>query len=382
MISYNKQSISKKDITFVSKVLKQDIITRGNTVLNFEKKISKLVKSKYSVSFNSASSGLTAACFALDLKKNDLVWTVPNTFVASASCALHFSAKIDFVDIDKFYKNISIDELEKKLAISKKKNKLPKLLITVHFGGQAPNQNRIFNLSRKYGFKIIEDASHSFGGSRKNEPIGSCKWADMTISSFHPVKIITTGEGGVACTNSKLLFERLKIYRNNGIVRDYKYLKNKSLDKFYYEQQFLGHNFHMSDINAALGISQISKIKIFIKKREQIFKYYNKHLNENNLLLPKIEKENRSTHHLYIVNLKNEINREKIFKHMYKKGINLNVHYIPVHLHPYYFKKGFRMGNFPVSEWHYKTAISLPIYYDLSFKQIDIIIKEINKVSK
>ena len=230
MISYNKQSISKKDITFVSKVLKQDIITRGNTVLNFEKKISKLVKSKYSVSFNSASSGLTAACFALDLKKNDLVWTVPNTFVASASCALHFSAKIDFVDIDKFYKNISIDELEKKLAISKKKNKLPKLLITVHFGGQAPNQNRIFNLSRKYGFKIIEDASHSFGGSRKNEPIGSCKWADMTISSFHPVKTITTGEGGVACTNSKLLFERLKIYRNNGIVRDYKYWKHRYLE--------------------------------------------------------------------------------------------------------------------------------------------------------
>ena len=258
MISYNRQSISIDDIKSVSRALKENLITRGGIVSSFENKISNFVNSKHAVTFNSASSALTAACFSLNINKNDIVWTVPNSFVSTASCALHFSARIDFVDIERNFKNISLEHLEEKLKKAKKANKLPKLLIPVHFAGQPTEQEKIFKLSKKFGFKIIEDASHSFGASRDNEPVGSCKWSDIVISSFHPVKTITTGEGGVACTNDKKLCQRLKIYRNNGIIRDQKLIKKNS-NLFYYEQKFLGHNFHMPDINAALGISQLKE---------------------------------------------------------------------------------------------------------------------------
>jgi dTDP-4-amino-4,6-dideoxygalactose transaminase len=380
MLYYNKQSISDIDIRYVSRALKKNILTRGQLNVEFEKNICEKTKSNYSVSFNSASSALTAACFALGLKKDDLVWTVPNTFVSTASCALHFSAKIDFVDIDNKYKIMCVDKLEEKLIRSEKIKKLPKILIPVHYAGQATNQEKIFKLSKKYGFKVLEDASHSFGGMRDSEPVGSCKWSDIVVSSFHPVKTITTGEGGVACTNSKELDFRLQIYRNNGIIRDYRFLKKKTKEKFYYEQQCLGHNFHLPDINAALGISQLKRLKKFINKRKKIFNYYNKNINNKNLILPSIDEKNNSTHHLYVCNLKNGIDRKKVLSYFYKNKITLNVLYIPVHLHPIYYKKGFRKGDYPNSEWHYNTSVALPIYYDLSKKNLDKIINLLNKI--
>ena len=380
MIFYNRQSIAGNDIKAVNKVLKSDIITRGNIVSKFEKKLSKFTGSKFGVTFNSASSALTGACFAIGLKKNDIVWTVPNSFVASASAARHFSSKIDFVDIDRIDKNISVIELEKKLLKAKKNKTLPRILITVHFGGQPPDQAKIYNLSKEYKFFIIEDASHSLGGFRDKEKVGSCKWSDIVVTSFHPVKTITTGEGGIALSNNKTFIDRLKIYRNNGITRNFKSFKRKNRDHFYYEQQFLGHNYHMSDINAALGISQLKRIKQFIKKRNQIFNYYNNNLKTDKIILPKINKKNKSTHHLYVINLKNKKNRKKIFLEMKKKGVILNVHYIPIHLHPYYYDLGFRKGNFPNSEWHYETSISLPIFVDLSLKNLKKIVRELNYI--
>ena len=381
MLYYNKQSISLSDIKSVTKALKKDLITRGNLSIEFEKKISYFVNSKFAVSFNSASSALTASCFALGLKKNDLVWTVPNTFVSTASCALHFSAEIDFVDIEKKYKNICVSSLEEKLISAKKKNKLPKVIITVHYGGQPPEQEKIFNMSKKYGFKIIEDASHSLGASRKKQLVGSCKWSDIVVSSFHPVKTITTGEGGIAFSNNFNFDHKLRLYRNNGIERDSRYLKKKTNEKFYYEQHFLGHNFHMPDINASLGISQLKRIKKLIDKRKKIFNYYNKYLNDHNLILPSINKFNNSSYHLYVCNLKNNISRKKIFNFFLKKKIALNVLYIPIHLHPLYFKKGFKLGDFPNSEWHYNTSISLPVFYDLKINDVKKVIRILNNIS-
>ena len=381
MISYNRQSISIDDIKSVSRALKENLITRGGIVSSFENKISNFVNSKHAVTFNSASSALTAACFSLNINKNDIVWTVPNSFVSTASCALHFSARIDFVDIERNFKNISLEHLEEKLKKAKKANKLPKLLIPVHFAGQPTEQEKIFKLSKKFGFKIIEDASHSFGASRDNEPVGSCKWSDIVISSFHPVKTITTGEGGVACTNDKKLCQRLKIYRNNGIIRDQKLIKKNS-NLFYYEQKFLGHNFHMPDINAALGISQLKRINRFIGRRKKIFDYYNKYLDNQNLILPNINKKNQSSYHLYNLNVKNNSERKKIYEKFKKKGIILNTHYIPIHFHPIYKKKGFKIGDFPNSEWHYKSSFSLPIFYDLKKKNLEMIISTFNNIYK
>ena len=382
MIYYNRQSIISSDIRSVNKVLKSDIITRGKVVSEFEKRVSSFVGSKFGVTFNSASSALTGSCFAIGLKKNDIVWTTPNSFVSSASAARHFSSKVDFVDICRKNKNISVVELEKKLIKAKKNKTLPKILITVHFGGQPPDQKKIHELLVKFNFFIIEDASHSLGGSKDKEKVGSCKWSDIVVTSFHPVKTITTGEGGIALSNNMKFIERLKMFRNNGITRNFKFFKKKIKDPFYYEQQFLGHNYHMSDINAALGLSQLKRIKKFIRKRKSIFDFYNKNLKTDKISLPKIDIKSKSTHHLYVINLKNKKNRKKIFMEMKKKGIILNVHYIPIHLHPYYYNLGFRKGDFPNSEWHYETSISLPIYFDLSLKNLKKIVKELNYITE
>ena len=373
MIPYSRQSVDKKDIASVVKILKSDFLTQGPKVEEFEKRISNLCKSKYVVASNSATSSLHIACLALNLKSKDIVWTVPNTFVASANCAINCGAEVDFVDIDAMTFNISISSLEKKLVTAKKKGKLPKILIPVHFAGQPTNQKKIWQLSKKYKFKIIEDASHSIGASYDNEPVGSCKWSDITIFSFHPVKIITTGEGGAGLTNNKFLYDKMKSLRTNGIVKDFKYLKFKKKLPWYYEHQSSGFNYRMNDISASLGISQIQKVKKFIKKRNQIAKLYKSYLRDLPLQFQKIESKINSSYHLFVIKFdlkQTKYSYFKIFKKLREKKYFVNLHYMPLHLSPFFKKKGFKVNQYPVAEKYAKTAISLPIYYDLKSKDV------------
>lgn len=368
MIPYSKQFISKEDIKNVNKVLQSKFLTQGKVIQDFEKKISRFVNSKFAVAVSSASAALHLSCLALNLRKGKTLWTVPNTFVASATCALHCGAKVDFVDIDENTSNLCIEKLKRKLEISKKKNCLPDILIPVHFAGQPTNQKEIFALSKKYRFKIIEDASHSLGSRHLKEKVGSCRWSDLTVFSFHPVKPITTAEGGIITTNNKKLFNKLNELRNLGISRDYKKLKVKS--KWYYELKSLGFNYRMNEIQASLGISQLKRINNFNKFRNKIAKIYFKNLKETSLLLPKIEETNYSSFHLFVVKFKKKMNYDKIYKKLINKKIGVNLHYLPVHLHPLFKKMGFRKGNFPISEKHAQRAFSIPIFYNM--KNIDI----------
>jgi UDP-4-amino-4,6-dideoxy-N-acetyl-beta-L-altrosamine transaminase len=373
VIPYSRQSVDKKDIASVVKILKSNFLTQGPKVEEFEKNISNLCRSKYVVASNSATSSLHIACLALNLKSKDIVWTVPNTFVASANCAINCGAEVDFVDIDAKTFNICISSLEKKLIDAKKKGKLPKILIPVHFAGQPTNQKKIWQLSKKYKFKIIEDASHSIGASFEDEPVGSCKWSDITVFSFHPVKIITTGEGGAGLTNNKLIYEKMKSLRTNGIVKDLKYLKFKKNLPWYYEHHSSGFNYRMNDISASLGISQLQKIKKFIKKRNQIAKLYKSYLQGLPLQFQKIDSKINSSYHLFVIQFdlkKTKYNYLKIFKKLREKKYFVNLHYMPLHLSPFFKKKGFKVNQYPVAEKYAKTAISLPIYYDLKLKDV------------
>ncbi len=370
MIPYSRQSIDTQDKKSVLKVLNSNFLTQGPKVEEFEKKINKFSGSKYAVAANSGSSALHIACLALDIKKGDLVWTVPNTFVASANCAINCGAKIDLVDIDKDTFNISIESLEKKLIEAKKRKNIPKVLIPVHLGGQPTQQRKIWRLSKKYGFKILEDASHSIGAKHHGIKVGSCKWSHITVFSFHPVKIITTAEGGVATTNSKSLEKKMRIFRDNGILR--------SLKNWRYKQIAPGFNYRMSDISAAIGISQLKKIKKFLKRRNEIAKYYKKLLKDLPIKVQKILPENYSSYHLFIIQL--DLNHfkfsyNKIFKLLRKKKYYVNLHYMPIHLSPYFKKIGFRKGQYPVSEKYGKTALSIPIYFGLRLNEIKKFIK-------
>ncbi len=383
MIPYSKQFISADDIKSVVKVLKSDFLTQGKQVPRFENKIKNFVGAKYAVAVSSASAALHISCIALGLKKNDILWSVPNTFVASASCGLHCGAKIDFVDIDEDTNNISIYELEKKLKKAKKYGKLPKVLIPVHFSGFPYEQDKVHKLSKKYNFKIIEDASHALGAKYRNINVGSCKWSDITVFSFHPVKPITSGEGGMITTNSKEQYKILSKLRTHGITKKFSELKKKMNTKWYYEQQLLGFNYRMSDIHASLGTSQLKKINVFLKHRNKIAKIYDKKLIHPLIVLPKKHKDHFSTYHLYVIKLKlNKIKKsyDFIFKKIQSKGIGINLHYLPVHLHPLFRKLGFKSGDFPNSEKYSSCAISIPIYFGIKIKDQEKIIKIIKNV--
>ena len=372
MIPYGRHSISREDIKNIKQVLKSNWLTQGPLVEKFEKKICKFVGAKYAVATNSASSALHISCLALGLKSNQYFWTVSNSFVASANCGLHCGAKVDFVDIDKNTWNISPELLKNKLFKIKDKKKVPKILIPVHFSGQSTEQEKIKKLSKKYNFKIIEDASHSLGGIYKGEKIGSCKWSDITVFSFHPVKTITTAEGGIAVTNDISVYKKLLKLRNNGITKNYLEYKKKIKSIWYYEQHSLGFNYRMNELEASLGITQLKRIKKFIKKRNLIAKRYMKLLKNLPLQLPIIKKYNYSTFHLFVVRLKSNLIKEysydKFFNKIRKSGIGINLHYLPIHLQPYFRKLGFKKNYLKNSEDYSKEAISLPIYNDLTLK--------------
>ncbi len=369
-LRYSTQTVTESDIKAVKKVLYSDWLTQGPQTALFENKIKKKINSKYAVAVNSGSSALLLACKALSLKKGDIFWTVPNTFVATANCGLLCDAKVDFVDIDPKTWNISLENLEKKLIEAKKKKILPKVLIVVHLAGLPANPKILFNLSKKYNFKIIEDASHSLGATYFSKKVGSCYWSDITVFSLHPVKIITTGEGGLCVTNNKKIYENLLLFKNNGITNNKKKFTFKNLGPWYYEQQTLGYNFRMSEIQAALGVSQLKKLDRFVKRRNQLAKIYLKNLKNFPLQMQKVDKNFTSTYHLFIIKLNdNKSNLHlKLFNFLRKNKIYVNLHYLPVHLHPFFKKKGFKNKNFPISENYSKSAMSIPIYPNLTKK--------------
>ena len=382
MIPYSRQNVTKEDIKEVNKVLKSKFLTQGPTVNLFEKKIAKLVNAKFGIATNSATSALHVACLALGLSKNDYLWTTAISFVASANCGLYCNAKVNFIDIDINTFNISIAELEKKLIKAKKNETLPKILVPVHLAGNPTDQKKIFALSKKYGFKIIEDASHSLGAFNKNEPVGSCKWSDIAVFSFHPVKIITTGEGGMAVTNNKILAEKMKMFSEHGITKHKKNFINKIDGGWYYEQQVLGYNYRMSDIHAALGINQSKRIKSDNKKRNRLAEVYKKELKNLPIKFQEIPNDNISSYHLFIILLDDKIRKnkhKKLFKVLREKNILVNIHYIPIYRHPYHNKK-ININSFPNSEKYYHSAMSIPLFPQLGPLQQKEIIRIIRAV--
>jgi len=385
MIPYGHQDINQADIDAVVEVLQSDFLTQGPQVPIFEKAVSNYCNSKYSIAVNSATSALHIACLALDLRENDIVWTTPNTFVASANCVIYCGAKVDFVDIDLKTLNMSTYKLEEKLIEAKHKNKLPKIIIPVHFAGQSCNMKKIYELSKEYGFSIIEDASHAIGGKYLNQPIGGCQLSDITVFSFHPVKIITTAEGGIATTNSIKLANKMQLFRSHGITRDNALMKNSNIGDWYYEQIELGFNYRMNDLQAALGISQMDRLDEFIVKRNKIKDRYDILLKTLPVFKPHTNIDCYSASHLYTIqlDLKNILkSHSQVFSELRLNDVGVNLHYIPVHLHPYYEKRGFKIGDFPNSEKYFNRAITLPMFFSLDEKRQIRIVNTLKKIIK
>jgi UDP-4-amino-4,6-dideoxy-N-acetyl-beta-L-altrosamine transaminase len=375
-IPYGRQDISESDIQAVVDVLRSDYLTQGPAVPAFEKSIADYCGVKYAVAVNSATSALHIACLALGVGPGDRVWTTPVTFVASSNCALYCGASVDFVDIDPRTYNISVERLAEKLALAEKNGTLPKVVIPVHLCGQPCDMATIHALGAKYGFKIIEDASHAIGGKYRGEAIGNCRYSDITVFSFHPVKIITTAEGGMALTNDATLTKRLQLLRSHGITRDTSEMTHEADGPWYYQQIDLGYNYRMTDIQAALGMSQMQRLDDFVNRRHAIARRYDGRLTQMPVITPWQHPDGYSGLHLYVVRLKlDEIAKthRQVFEAMRAGGIGVNLHYIPVYLQPYYTGLGFKKGYCPEAEKYYSEAISLPIYSTLTEAQQDAV---------
>jgi UDP-4-amino-4,6-dideoxy-N-acetyl-beta-L-altrosamine transaminase len=382
MIPYGRQEISKEDIAEVVETLKSDFLTQGPKTPLFEKIVADYCGSKYGVAANSATSALHIACLALDLTKGDRLWTSPNSFVASANSGLYCEAKIDFVDIDPLTYNLSTEALEKKLIQAKKDNKLPKIVMPVHFAGQSCDMQKIHSLGKEYGFKIIEDASHAIGGSYLKNKIGMCEYSDITVFSFHPVKIITTAEGGLATTNDRGLFERMQLLRTHGVTRDPKLMTKETEGAWYYQQVELGFNYRMTELQAALGISQMRRLDEFVNKRNILKNRYDQLLSELPVIKPHQSNNITSALHLYPIQIdtnNTKVSRYKVFNSLKKGGIGVNVHYIPIHTQPYYQEMGFAYGDFPIAETYYNNAISLPLFSQMSSEDQDKVVTTLAK---
>lgn len=382
MIPYGKQEITQDDIDQVVSVLNSDFLTQGPVVPEFEESIKRWTGAEYALAMNSATSALHVACMALGLGEGDYLWTTPVTFVASANCGLYCGAKVDFVDIDPNTYNLCPIKLEQKLKQAKLDGKLPKIVIPVHLCGQPCDMTAISRLAKEYGFKVIEDASHAIGGRYKGSPIGNCEFSDITVFSFHPVKIVTTAEGGAVTTNCKALAERMSLLRSHGITRDPAQMKNAPHGGWYYEQINLGFNYRMTELQAALGVSQMKRLNDFISARHKLADRYNNLLSKLPLVLPYQLPDTYSGLHLYVIRLKlNEISCShlEVFEKLRASGVGVNLHYIPVHTQPYYQKLGFCHGDFPESERYYSEAISLPMFHAMSFEQQDFVVDALEK---
>ena len=376
MIPYGRQDINQQDINAVVEVLKSDFLTQGPQVPAFEQAIIDACDAKYAVAVNSATSALHIACLALGLGNDDWLWTTPNTFVASANCALYCGAKVDFVDIDPRTYNLCAKQLEKKLIAAQKVGKLPKIVIPVHFSGQSCDMQAIHELAKKYGFNIIEDASHAIGGKYKGEPIGNSRYSDITVFSFHPVKIVTTAEGGMAVTNNAKLAEQLNLLRSHGITRDEELMTKAADGPWYYQQIELGYNYRMTELQAALGLSQMQRLEAFVIKRHELASRYDNLLHDLPITLPWQHPDSYSARHLYVIRLQLEqinITHLDVFNALRAAGVLVNLHYIPVHTQPYYQKMGFASGQFPEAEKYYKEAISIPLFSAMTEGQQDTV---------
>lgn len=403
MIPYGRQDVTQADIDAVVEVLRSDFLTQGAAVTFFERAVAARSGAAHGIAVNSATSALHIACLALGLGPGDRLWTVPNTFVASANCGRYCGADVDFVDIDRFTWNLSVAKLREKLVLAKREGRLPKVVVPVHFAGQPTEQELIWELAKEFGFKVLEDASHAVGASRNGEPVGSCRWSDITIFSFHPVKIVTTGEGGVALTNDEELADRMVLLRSHGITRDptrfqgvrhepvppestarsFGHALQTQAAPWYYEQQILGFNYRITDIQAALGTSQLKRLDTYIERRNILARRYDSALLELPLLLPLVQTGNRSAFHIYVVRLRPDHAAKphrRVFDELRQRGIGVNLHYIPVHLQPYYRRLGFAPGQYPEAEAHGASAITLPLYPALTDRQQNQVVSALREV--
>jgi len=383
MIPYGKQEITQADIDAVVEVLKSDFLTQGPMVPKFEQTVASHVGAKHALAVNSATSALHVACLALGLGKGDWLWTTPVTFVASANCGLYCGAEVDFVDIDPQTYNLCPNALKAKLEQAKKDNRLPKVVVAVHLCGQPCNMEAIAVLAQEYGFKVIEDASHAIGGKYKDEFIGSGRYSDITVFSFHPVKIVTTAEGGMALTNDDGLAERMNLLRSHGITRDPNLMTGEPDGPWYYQQVDLGFNYRMTELQAALGVSQMQRLDDFVSRRHELAKRYNELLADLPVTLPWQHPDSYSGLHLYVIRLQlDNINRShrEVFEALKQQGIGVNLHYIPVHTHPYYCQMGFKGEDFPKSMAYYREAISIPMFYGLTEQQQDRVVAVLTEI--
>jgi UDP-4-amino-4,6-dideoxy-N-acetyl-beta-L-altrosamine transaminase len=385
MIPYGRQDISEADIEAVVAVLRSDFLTQGPAVPAFEKTVAGYCSATYALALNSATSALHVACLALGVGPGDIVWTSPITFVASANCALYCGAEVDFVDIDPRTYNMDVECLAAKLSQAAKIGKLPKVVIPVHLCGQPCDMATIHALSEQYGFKVIEDASHAIGGKYHGEPVGNCRYSDITVFSFHPVKIVTTAEGGMALTNDAALADAMALYRSHGITRDPAQMTQEPDGPWYYQQIELGFNYRMTELQGALGASQMDRLDVFVARRHELARRYGELLSTLPVTLPHQSPDTYSGLHLYVVRLQlDAIGRghRSVFDALRAEGIGVNLHYIPVHTQPYYKKLGFRPEQFPQAQKYYAEAISLPMYSGLSFEQQDRVVAALSEVVK
>ncbi len=383
-IKYGRQEVTKDDIDSVVKVLNSELLTQGPVVPEFEDALCNFTGANYAVASNSATSALHIACMALELGPGDILWTCPNTFVATSNCAIYCGASVDFIDIDPLSYNISIKDLENKLKAAKLSGKLPKIVIPVHLSGQPCQMQEINNLSKEYGFKIIEDASHAIGAKYKESLVGSCEYSDITVFSFHPVKIITTGEGGAALTNNDEIANKLRQHRSHGITSNPNEMMQRPKKELWnYQQITLGYNYRMTDICAALGISQMKRLSEIINKRHAIARRYDKELSSLPLSIPWQHPDTFSSYHLYIIRLdldKITKTHPVIHDELLDLGILVNLHYIPVYRQPYYESMGFKAGYCPESESYHRDALSIPIYPTLTEQEQSQVITTLKKV--
>lgn len=377
MIPYGRQDISQADIDAVVAVLQSDFLTQGPQVPRFEQAVAEYCGASHALAVNSATSALHIACLALGLGQGDWLWTTPITFVASANCGLYCGAQVDFVDIDPRTYNLCPQALERKLVAAQAAGRLPKAVVAVHLCGQPCDMAAIHALGQRYGFKIIEDASHAIGGKYRGEPIGNCRYGDITVFSFHPVKIITTAEGGMALTKDAALANRMALLRSHGITRDPQQMTHDPDGPWYYQQIDLGFNYRMTELQAALGFSQMTRLDDYVARRHKLARRYDRLLADLPLTTPWQHPDGYSGLHLYVVRL--QLNRiththRQVFDALRAQGIGVNLHYIPVHTQFYYQQMGFKTGDFPESERYYTEAISLPMFQTMSEEQQDEVV--------
>jgi len=382
MIPYGRQEITQADIDAVVGVLQSDFLTQGPMVPRFEQDVAKHVGAEYALAVNSATSALHIACLALGLGPGDRLWTSPITFVASANCGLYCGAEVDFVDIDPHTYNLCPQALECKLEQAEREGRLPKVVVPVHLCGQPCDMQAIHALAQRYGFKVIEDASHAIGGKYQGAFIGNCRYSDITVFSFHPVKIITTAEGGMALTNNAELANKMALLRSHGITRDPALMTHEADGPWYYQQIDLGFNYRMTELQAALGVSQMERLDHYVARRHQLAERYNGLLAGLPVTTPWQHPDSYSGLHLYVIRLQLDslrVSHRQVFESLREQGIGVNLHYIPVHTQPYYLRMGFKAGDFPQAESYYREAISLPMFQTMSEEQQDTVVAALRK---